>query len=465
MTRKDFIWVILIPLLLSLAVAFYAQFDFYCASNNKDIIEQGWYQFLKMVYAVVFIGGGFAWFLYELKKITIDQSETIRNIQLTKDEIVKTKDELQTTTGSINESIVQIDEELQKKIKRIDEHFEGINNRIIQENSMLIKNFFFNDPFKFFGKELNHTGVIGTLLNRSLEGGLTSLSVEDRGEYMRIINEAVTFTDKFCGVNRRSISSFYDDINHDHAKEFHATFHRRLKDINPKGRIFIIEDDKYDSFMKELIDQKYMPRFHLETLGINTFFTKLSSIKEHFSDLNGDFTYYDFGIYDDLIIRFNNEDTVKYNLLKENEKKKDNVEIEIFRLLFNEILKDNFKIFTPLFLYSYKDKMEFDELKKRNIYKVDQDFFVHQDILTYYFDLDNDFNKKNKNYADFLLTDSSGKNEPMTEYTWKEHFKAMPKIIQGEKIYSDSKWNSFKNMMRIFSDEFEAMIKKHNDTT
>lgn len=383
MNKKDKIWSIVLPFAITLAIAIYSQFDFFFASNNKEIIDKGYYQFIKIAYSALFIGGGITWFLFILKNTTLDQSSTIKKLHSTKNEINKAKKSIDESLAKfeiqskkLNENRISELKEFTIKAKEISEKFNrdildefGISE--LSNNSDKINSlarFFSHSPFDFFKMDINHTGVIGTLIKKSLDGGLTTLKNVEPREYMKIIWEAITFTQSFCGVNRYAIHSFYEGF----AMDFHETFHNRLVDINPKGRIFILDDDELNLLNNELSSTNRMPQYHLETFGVNTFITTEKKIKDHFNVE----TINDFGIFDNLIIRYD------YDKKELNYKLKDKNDLEhlIFKTLFDEIENRSLSLFEPLFLYTYSnDGMGEDgrikySLKKPifNLPKVDQ---------------------------------------------------------------------------------------------
>lgn len=415
---------LLITSLVTFLIKIYFSFDLFWEKISSGEWVEPLFVLFKDTYFSLFVGGSIGVVYLVLKNVLSDHSEVIKNIDSAKDELLNVKIELQ----EANKTFIQ--------------NLKGLYNEITNNQEKSLTRFFSNLPFEFFRKEINHTGVIGTLLMKSIDGMKTSLKVKDRNEYMNIINEAVSFTKRFCGVNRKSIYSFYEPLS----ESFHETFHLRLKKINPKERIFILDDIKknkegnteYDIFIAELNSDKCFPRFHIETFGINTFYSKLSEVKSCVG-IPPDIDINDFGIYDDLIIKFDNNNEINYNIISN-----ENTEIKIYKVLFEQIKNHNFSVFKPLLLYVKNENKQYSLLFCDNLIKQQYET-VKQEIQ----------NGTDTNYKYDIS---------------KEDWEKLEVYINGN-LYSDTGllikknqlWKDFKNEIALHEKNIMSDIMKHKN--
>ncbi|MBE0661119.1 MAG: hypothetical protein IH597_01525 [Bacteroidales bacterium] len=334
-------WFIFVSIVTSILIGVYSKFDLYFANNDAIIMAKGWYQFLKHIFIAIPIGGCLAFLIIYIKKIVIGQSSILKTITEAKIKLEETKNEF---------------------VKNI----EVLHNVIINDQKEAISTFFQNKPFNYFLETNNHTGVIGSLIEISLKTGFNKLTGISSTKYLELIQEAIKNTKSFCGVNIYSIRWFINGNGVVPKKDvdlFNKYFMDNRNTISPKRRIFVLSNSngEIQKMESDLKDSKLLDQFFDISSGIQTFWIseeELIKEMEKHPEFNSIKTpVFDFGIYDNLIIKYNySSNELDYKKITESDD-----EMTIYKF-FEQCISvyKKFDPFKPIFLFEDKNSCFYD---------------------------------------------------------------------------------------------------------
>lgn len=174
-------------------------------------------------------------------------------------------------------------------------------NEIKKERNSHLNNFFKHDPLEIFKNECNHTGVLGTLIQRGLTKNYYRIQEMDEDDYLDTIQEAIKVTEEFQGVNRNPIRWFLE--NHE-AEVFLENL--KQKDMKTKQRIFVIASTKKEQMEEDLINEDTMKSFWKMTGKVDTYWITEENLRR-ICRIEAGIKIYDFAIYDELLIKYDSE--------------------------------------------------------------------------------------------------------------------------------------------------------------
>lgn len=233
--------------------------------------------------------------------------------------------------NNLHESAALYKEEI-KEIKEI-------SNNMKKEKDTHLINFFRDNPFGIFKIDTKHTGVLGSLIYKGLKQSFTKIQKINDSGYLKLLQEALIVTNEFRGVNRKPINWF---IRTDGGKNFLEKLRDKKMDI--KKRIFIISDKEVEEMEKDLQNNDMMSRFwNLTGDQVETYWVTETILE---SEYNIGECIEDFAIYDDLIIKYNQEKELDYKIVD----KDNDLEYKIFEDYLNAEIdtKKDCGIFTKI---------------------------------------------------------------------------------------------------------------------